>query len=206
MKIIAELCQNHNGDIKVVEEMVHAAAEAGADFAKIQSMQSKELTHRKRFDDGLIEGGKIKVIKRPYKNEYERLSKLDLSESDHVKFLEFCSKYKIKPMTTIFSHSNIDMIEKLKFEYIKISSFDCASFALIKKIVKKSFKNITISTGATFNREIKMTSEILRDSGKQFSMLHCVSIYPTPIEQAHLSRLDYLQKFSDRYYLPCCCI
>ena len=36
-KIIAELCQNHNGDIKVLQEMVHVAADAGADFAKIQS-------------------------------------------------------------------------------------------------------------------------------------------------------------------------
>jgi len=36
VKVIAELCQNHKGDAKLVEEMVHAAAEAGADIAKIQ--------------------------------------------------------------------------------------------------------------------------------------------------------------------------
>ena len=86
-KIIAELCQNHNGDIKILEEMVHAASEAGADYAKIQSLHSDELTHRKRFDDGLIEGNKVKVIKRPFKNEYDRLKKLDLSETDHIKFI-----------------------------------------------------------------------------------------------------------------------
>ena len=86
-KIIAELCQNHNGDIKILEEMVHAAAESGADYAKIQSMHSTELTHRPRFDEGLIEGGKIKVIKRPFKAEYERLSKLDLDEKQHQLFL-----------------------------------------------------------------------------------------------------------------------
>ena len=39
-KIIAELCQNHNGDIKILQEMVHAAAESGADYAKIQSIDS----------------------------------------------------------------------------------------------------------------------------------------------------------------------
>ena len=38
--------------------MVHAASEAGADYAKIQSLHSNELTHRKRFGEGLIEGGK----------------------------------------------------------------------------------------------------------------------------------------------------
>ncbi len=58
-KIIAELCQNHNGDIKVLEDMVHAAAESGADFAKIQSIHSSDLAYRERFEHGLIEGGKI---------------------------------------------------------------------------------------------------------------------------------------------------
>ena len=36
-KIIAELCQNHNGDLKILDEMVSAAAESGAEFAKITS-------------------------------------------------------------------------------------------------------------------------------------------------------------------------
>ena len=66
-KVIAELCQNHNGDMKILEEMVHAAADSGADFAKIQSMLSRNLTHRKRFDEGLIEHGELKVRKRPFK-------------------------------------------------------------------------------------------------------------------------------------------
>ena len=100
-KIIAELCQNHNGDIKILQEMVHAAAESGAEYAKIQSMLSKDLTHRKRFDNGLVEGGEIRVKKRPYATELERLSKLDLNDDQHHLFSDFCKKYKIKPMTTI---------------------------------------------------------------------------------------------------------
>ena len=194
-KIIAELCQNHNGDINILEEMVHAAAETGADYAKIQSLHSDELTHRERFDEGLIEGNKIKVIKRPYKNEFERLKKLDLSESDHIKFLDYCKKYKIKPLTTIFSLGKIEIVSKY-FNEVKISSFDCASHRLIKEISKKNFDHIIVSTGATFNREIKKTCEILKKAKKNFSLLHCVSIYPTPIEQAHISRINYLKKFS----------
>ena len=49
-KIIAELCQNHNGDKKLMSDMVAAAAEAGVDYVKIQSMQSKDLTKRSRFE------------------------------------------------------------------------------------------------------------------------------------------------------------
>lgn len=194
-KIIAELCQNHNGDIKILEEMVHAASEAGADYAKIQSLHSDELTHRKRFDDGLVEGNKVKVIKRPYKAEYDRLKKLDLSETDHIKFIEYCEKYKIKPLTTIFSLGRIEMVNKY-FKEVKISSFDCASHRLIKEISSKNFDHVIVSTGATFNREIQKTSEILKKANKSFSLLHCVSIYPTPIEFANIRRINFLKNFS----------
>ena len=195
-KIIAELCQNHNGDLKILEEMVHAAAESGADFAKIQSIDSQELTHRVRFDEGLIEGGKLKVIKRPFKSEFDRLNKLDLNEKGHSFFLECCNKYKIKPMTTIFTLSKIDMVEKLGFKTVKIASFDCASHRLIEEISIRNFHQVLVSTGATFNREIKKTSQILKKSNKQHTLLHCVSIYPTGIQDANLARINYLKSIT----------
>ena len=40
-KIIAELCQNHNGDIKILEEMVHAASDAGAEYV----LKSNQCIH-----------------------------------------------------------------------------------------------------------------------------------------------------------------
>ena len=196
-KIIAELCQNHNGDRNILDEMVSAAAENGANYAKIQSMHSSELTHRERFDHGLIEGGKVKIIKRPYKDEYERLKKLDLEFEDHSLFLSLCKKYNIIPCTTIFSLSKIQMISDLKFETLKIASFDCASHRLIEEITKFDFKHIIVSTGATFNREIKKTTSILKEKKKKFTLLHCISIYPTPLKEAHLERINYLKKFSD---------
>jgi N,N'-diacetyllegionaminate synthase len=194
-KIIAELCQNHNGDLKILEEMVHAAAESGADYAKIQSLHSSELTHRKRFDEGLIEGGKVKVIKRDYASEYNRLKKLDLEEADHVAFIGFCLKYNIKPLTTLFSMGKIEMVNKL-FREVKVSSFDCASHRLISEISKKEFDHIIVSTGATFNREIKKTCDILKKANKKFTLLHCVSIYPTPIESANIKRINFLKNFN----------
>ena len=50
VKVIAELCQNHLGDRKILDEMVAAAADSGADYAKIQSMLSSEITKRERFE------------------------------------------------------------------------------------------------------------------------------------------------------------
>ena len=193
-KIIAELCQNHNGDIKILEEMVHAASESGADYAKIQSMLSENLTHRERFDEGLIENGEVRVRKRPYKAEYERLSKLDLNDEQHHIFIGYCKKYKIKPMTTIFDRSRLDFIESLNFETIKVSSFDCASHKMIEEISNSKIKEVIVSTGCAYDHEIKKTSEILKN--KDFTLMHCISLYPTPLSEVHLDRIEYLRDFS----------
>ena len=120
-KIIAELCQNHNGDMSILKEMVHAAKESGADFAKIQSLLSSDLTHRSRFDLGEEENGITKVIKRPFKNEYERLKKLDLDDKQHFEFSDYCKKYKIKPMTTIFNRSRLILFNILINFWMKIT-------------------------------------------------------------------------------------
>ncbi len=196
-KIIAELCQNHNGDLKILDEMVSAAADAGADYVKIQSMLSKDLTHRKKFDDGVFDKeGKILTIKRPYKDEYERLKKLDLDDQAHFDFLDMCKKYKVKPMTTIFSRSRLKFLEKLDIDTIKVSSFDCSSHTMIKELCEAKFKEIIVSTGCAYDDEIEKTSNILKDYKKDFCLLHCVSIYPTPINEAHLDRMNFLKKFS----------
>ena len=195
VKIIAELCQNHQGDKKILEEMVHAASESGANYAKIQSMKISNLLKRDRFEKGLIEGGLIKVIKRPFKKEFLRLKPLDLDDETHYYFLEVCDKYKIKPLTTIFTRERLKFLKKLNMDTIKIASFDCSSTGLLRDIAKSRFKNVILSTGATFNKEIIDAKKILKN--KNLSLLHCISIYPTPLEHANLDRINFLKEINN---------
>lgn len=192
-KVIAELCQNHLGDKNILEDMIFQAAQAGADYAKIQSMQSSELTFRERFEEGIVENGKIKAIKRPYKPEYERLKKLDLSEEDHLFFIEKCKKAGVKPLTTVFTRAEILFLSKLSLKEIKVASYDCGSFKMIEEL-KEKFEHLIISTGATYDWEIEKTAEILK--GHRFTFLHCITIYPTPLDKLNLNRMNYLRKFT----------
>ena len=58
--IIAEAGVNHNGDIKILEQMVYEAAESGADYVKIQAIRSSELVFRERFESGVDDKTKQK--------------------------------------------------------------------------------------------------------------------------------------------------
>tara|TARA_B100000886_G_C20425606_1_gene493837 strand:- start:2690 stop:3685 length:996 start_codon:yes stop_codon:yes gene_type:complete len=194
--LIAELCQNHQGDFSILEEMVHAAKENGADYVKIQSMRSIDLNFRQRFEKGLEEGGIIKCMKRPFKKEYDRLKKLDLSIKEHFRFLDVCKKYKIKPMTTIFSRNRINLIKRMNLNMLKLSSFDCSSHKMISEIITKIKSKLIISTGGAFDREIIKTADIMKTNNRKFVLLHCISIYPTTPSVASLSRIKFLKKLT----------
>ena len=174
-KIIAELCQNHNGDVDILKKMVWSAADCGVTHAKIQTMFSEDLTFRSRFEQGVVsDDGIITSIKRPYSLELERLKGLDLDMKYHSVFIDECLA--------------------AGFKEIKIASYDCASFPLINDL-KNKFNHIYVSTGATHDTEIETTADILSD--QNFSFLHCVTIYPTPVDKLNLNRIDYLRQCTD---------
>lgn len=192
-RVVAEFCQNHRGDLGTLKKMVLAAAEAGADYAKIQSMLADDLVYRERFEEGKVEGEKQVVIKRPYKPEYERLKPMDLSDEAHLLFIDECKAAGIKPLTTVFSRSRIPFLATLPWREIKVPSYDCASFPMIRELQDR-FDHLFISTGATYDHEIEETARILK--GHSFTFLHCVTVYPTPLDAMNLARMNYLRKFT----------
>jgi N,N'-diacetyllegionaminate synthase len=192
--LIAECCQNHNGDRGILQRMIHGAAESGADYVKLQSIRSRELTFRERFEEGEHDAdGRLKTIKRPYRPELERLSQLDLTLDDEAWFVEECWRAGVAPMTTVFTRAAVDEVKEIGYEAVKIASYDCASFPLLRD-VRAHWSSIFVSTGATFDEEIEAAAAIL--GGSRFHFLHCVTIYPTPMEQLHLRRMSFLRRFT----------
>jgi sialic acid synthase SpsE len=63
--------------------------------------------------------------------------------------------------------------------------------------LSKNFKNIIVSTGASYDDEIQKTALILKKNNVNFSFLHCVTVYPTPINLINLNRISYLKKFTN---------
>lgn len=193
MKIIAELCQNHNGNFENVEKMVSEASANGATHVKIQTIYSKNLSFRPEFENGLELDGETKCIKRPYKLEFERLKSLELTSNESRRFVEICKENNVVPMTTCFTRDTLQEIIDCGFKAIKIASYDCASYQMIRE-VSKHCNDIFISTGATFDEEIEQTANILSDI--DFTFLHCVTMYPTPLEEMHLNRMLWLKKYT----------
>lgn len=195
MKIIAELCQNHNGNVSLLEDMVNKAAENGATHVKIQNIYAKNLTFRPQFENGLIKGNKTISIKRPFLSEYKRLKKLELSYRAIEKFINTCNKLNVIPLTTCFTRGDVIDIKNLGFKEVKVASYDCASFQMIRELAKY-FNQVYISTGATFENEIKKTVKIFKKQKRKMNLLHCVTKYPTEINDFNLLKMQSLKRYT----------
>lgn len=172
-RIIAEAANNHWGDLSLAKEMVWAAREAGADYVKFQSWQAKNL--------------------KPDEPDLERFKKVELSDEAHFLLMEEARKCGINFLTSCFDIARIDFLKTLGLPAIKVASPDAGSHRMIR-LLRKYFPHIIISTGATYEEEIRKTAAILK--GHSFTLLHCVTLYPTPPDKVNLSRMDWLRQFT----------
>ena len=192
--IIAEFCQNHNGDVKILAQMIQEAKINGASHAKLQGLYSSELTERAEFEP---ENQTNDSLLRPYKLEFNRLSKLDLTPETEANFVRECISLGIIPMITVFTHAGLERAVNAGFRSFKIASYDCGSRELISRILPHA-DEVVISTGATLWHEIERTSQLIAARKKpetKIAFLHARTIYPTPLEEMNISRILYLKFF-----------
>lgn len=196
MKLIAEFCQNHNGSMDILKQMIWEAAEGGATHGKIQTIFADDLSYREEFERGCDDAnGNVLIIKRPYQPEYARLKGLELSFDQHEQFIRECERAGLIPLTTAFNLTCIPEIRDLGWRSVKVASYDCGSTPLIEALAA-TFDELIVSTGASYDEEIENTARLLKARGVRHTLLHCVTIYPTPIDAMHLNRLDYLRELS----------
>ena len=136
-KLIAEFCQNHNGDFDLLKKMIEASASAGATHGKMQTIFADTVAFRPQFEEGLTKNGVVKSIKRPYLDEYKRLKNLEISSSNTEKFVQICKENDLIPMTTCFVREHVNYLAELGFDSIKVASYDCASFPMLGEMSKK---------------------------------------------------------------------
>lgn len=172
-RIIAEAGANHNGDIELAKEMIRVAANCGADYIKFQSWQSKNL----KLGDP----------------NYERHRKSELSDADHLILMEECARSGIQFLTTCFDIGRIEFLASLGLKTIKIASPDCGSAKMIS-LMKDVFEHLIISTGMSYDQEVEKTAKLLM--GYSYTFLHCVSLYPTPLDKVNIARMDWLRQFT----------
>jgi len=186
---VAEISANHCGSIKVAKKLIKIAKKNGADAVKLQTYTADSMTlnlNQKRYlvKSGLWKGEKLWSLYDRAKTPY----------SWHSELFKYSKKLKITCFSTPFDSDAVDLLEKVKCPFYKISSFEMNDFPLIKKIANTK-KPIILSTGTANLKEITETMNFIKSlKVKKISILYCVSSYPAKIDDFNLNNIKILKK------------
>ena len=179
MKIISELCQNHNGDRAILESMIEFAA-VDSDILKIQSIKADTFTKREEYEDF-----------RPYEAEYQRLKGIELSWDDEKFFIDKCKEHGVESMTTLFTPNHTEYFNSLGYDNLKLSGYSIPAFGYGKLLKDINFKTLYFSASSLTLDEISKTVTNLTEMNIDFCLLGCTCVYPTPLEKANLQNIDF---------------
>jgi sialic acid synthase SpsE len=185
--IIAEAGINHNGEMALASELVHAAAEAGADAIKFQ-------THFPEHE--MLRGGSTAA----YVGEslFDLLTRTALSLEDHFVLRDLAVANGLTFLSTPFSREAADFLETVGVPAFKTGSGELTNLPLQRHIARKG-RPMIISTGMSTPEEIDRAVHVVRGERASFALMHCTSTYPTPYPHV---QLDCIPALSQKYGVP----
>ena len=179
--IIAELSANHNGSLERALKTIKMAKSMGADAVKFQTYTPDTLTIDSDKEDFKIKGGLWDGL-----TLYELYKSAFTPFEWHEEMFNYAQSVGITCFSTAFDESAVDLLEDLNTPAYKVASFEIIDIPLIQYIASTK-KPMIISTGMANKEEIQEAVDVARENGNnELILLHCISGYPTPVEQSNL--------------------
>lgn len=190
--VIAEAGLNHNGSMKLARQLVGVAAEAGADCVKFQKRNVATLAVGPLLD---AEDDRFPSLGATYREIRESLE-FDLDQYRELKGL--VEEKGLDFLCTGFDVESVDFLERLGVDAYKMASHSNTNLHLLRYVAALG-KPVFLSTGACTVEELDDAVQVFKDGGAELTLLHCISSYPTPVEQVNLAMIHW---YTERYAVP----
>ena len=178
--IIAEAASNHDGSLKQAKELVDVAADSGADAVKFQTFRAESMYTPDETNEDI----------------YETIAEAEMPYDWIPELAEYCESNDIHFMSSPFDEESVDKLDPYVPAY-KIASSVLSHLPLLEYVAEKG-KPIIASTGAHEKSEVEEAVSVLKDAGTEdIVLLHCVSAYPTPLEEINVRAIRSLEESFD---------
>lgn len=180
--IVAEIGNNHEGNVDAARELVRRAAGCGADAVKFQTFRTEHFV-------------------RPSERErFERLKRFELLPAQFADLATLARSLGLAFISTPLDLPSAGTLEPM-VDAFKIASGDATFYPLLERVAR-SGKPVILSSGASDLDEIRRTLSFVRThqasaTAERVAVLHCVSAYPVPRGHANLRTLFTLARELD---------
>ena len=195
--IIAEIGQNHNGDINICKKLidqliVYSYDEITGD--RLNTINAIKLTKRDMTEELTDE-----QMNRPYNSKHsfgetygEHREFVELSYEDHCEISDYVRSKGIDFIDTLCSPKCVDLVDMTTIDKIKIASRDLTNVPLLKRVAETGI-DVIVSTGMSGLDELVEALNILDTGENEISILHCLSQYPAQYDKINLLSIQDLK-------------
>lgn len=181
VRFVAEVSSNHARDLERALAFVDSAAAIGCRAVKFQQFRVRELFAPEA------------LAAHPHLLERQRWElpaafNGELAARAHEKGIAFAS--------TPFYRAAVDELAP-HVDFFKIASYQILWREILTDVARTG-KPVVLATGMATMDEVRAAVAVLRENGcGDLTLLHCVSLYPTPADQANLAAIETLARAFD---------
>jgi len=182
---IAEAGVNHNGDLRMAEQLIDVAAEAGANAVKFQTFSAERLVTKD------AQTAEYQEETTDEDSQYEMLRRYELDRADHERLMNYCSEKDITFLSTPFDPESATMLADLGVPAIKVGSGELDNHPFLRHISGLDLPMI-VSTGMGTMKEVNDAYQAIKaaNSDTEMVFLHCTSSYPAAVEDVNLRAMQ----------------
>jgi N,N'-diacetyllegionaminate synthase len=176
--IVAEIGNNHEGDAARACELVRRAADCGVDAVKVQTFRTEHFVNRRD------------------EVRFARLKSFELSIDAFAGIAGAARQRDVAFIATPLDIHSAAALAPMVDAY-KIASGDI-TFAPLLAAVARTGRPVLLSSGASTSEEVAHAAGVIRlgwtsqGIDQSLAVLHCVSSYPAPADEANLRAIAVL--------------
>jgi len=190
-KVIAEIGCNHKGEFDNAIELLRLAKDCGADVAKFQKRNNKELLTEDQYN------APHPNQSNSYGDTYgEHREFLEFSVDQHKKLKEYCDTIDLEYSTSVWDVTSAKEMITFNPGLLKVPSA-CNNHFEMLKVLRDDFNGeVHLSFGMTTQDEEKKIVEFFEqtDQAKNRLVIYsCTSGYPVPFNNVCLLEIERLR-------------
>ncbi len=191
---VADIAANHDGDLARAKDLVHLAAEAGADAAKFQNFRAAKIVSDYGFthmDSQVSHQAKWK------KSVFQVYDDASVSFDWTPELKSACDDAGIHYFSSPYDFEAVDMLEAYVPAY-KIGSGDITWLEIMERMAGKG-KPVLLATGASTIGDVQRAVDAILAVNPELILMQCNTNYTGSLENLRHVHLNVLKTYAAMY-------